>query len=310
MKTALALSAILVLAACSPEPAKQEQAAAPAAAPAAPQASSVARFKIGALDAAALLDGKITVANDGKTFGVGRPPGDVAAVLRGGGLATDSLEISIQPLMVRNGQQVLLFDTGAGRADFAQGGRLPDSLRAAGVEPGQVTDIFISHGHPDHVGGLTGPGGAPAFPNAKIHIAAPEWAAMQANPSQAALVAAMTPQVATFQPGAVILPGVVSGLEIKGHTPGHSAYEIASGGERLIYIGDTAHHSVVSLGRPDWTIEFDGDAPAAQASRRNFLRRAADENLRLYAVHFPYPGLGRVRAQGEGFVWSPETPQT
>lgn len=297
------LAALLVLGACSPkdEPAKSEPAAAPA-----PPGAHVARFKIGALDAAALMDGTIDVPNDGKTFGIGRPPSDVAAVLKSEGLAEDRLQLSIQPLMVRHGDQVLLFDTGAARVDFAQGGRLIESLREAGVAPTQVTDIFISHGHPDHVGGLTDAKGGLVFPHAVIHISEPEWAAMRANPGQAALVAAVAPRVATFRPGAPILPGLVTGLEIKGHTPGHSAYEISSGGERLIYIGDVAHHSVISVGKPDWTIDYDGDADVAETSRRNFLQRAADQNLRLYAVHFPYPGLGRVKAQGEGFVWLPE----
>ena len=95
----------------------------------------------------------------------------------------------------------------------------------------------------------------------------------------------------------------VTAVPVKGHTPGHSAYEIASGADRLLYIGDSAHHSVISVQKPDWTVEFDGDAPTAQASRRALLQRAADQNLRLYAVHFPYPGLGHVQARGDGFVW-------
>jgi len=120
------------------------------------------------------------------------------------------------------------------------------------------------------------------------------------------LVAAITPKVMPFQPGAVILPGVVTAVAVDGHTPGHSAYEIASDGERLLYIGDTAHHHVVSVQRPEWTIQFDGNAPLAQTSRRALLQRAADENLRLYAVHFPYPGLGRVHVRDDSFVWVPE----
>lgn len=304
VKTTAAIAVLLAASACSPP----TQPAAPAKSVEAPaaQAEGVFRFKVGDLDAAALLDGTITTANDGKTFGVGRPTADVAAVLKAAGLPEDQLELSIQPLLVRSGAQVLLFDTGAGDVAFAKGGKLLASLRAAGVEPGQVTDIFISHAHPDHTGGLLAAGGALAFPNAAIHMSAPEWAAMNTNSGQAALVAAIKPKVVTFQPGAAILPGLVTAVQVNGHTAGHSAYEIASGDQRLLYIGDTAHHSVISVQKPDWTIDYDVDAPAAQASRRAFLQRAADQNLRLYAVHFPFPGLGRVRTEGDGFVWIPE----
>lgn len=154
-------------------------------------------------------------------------------------------------------------------------------LRAAGVTPLQITDIFISHGHPDHVGGL-------ACPKAVLHLSAPEWAAMKANPELGRMVAVIAPNVAAFAPGAVILPGTVNAIAVPGHTPGHSAYEIVSAGQRR------------------WTIEFDVDDAAAKASRRALLQRAADQNLRLYAGHFPFPGLGHVRAQGDGFVWVPE----
>jgi len=304
-----------MLAGCSkPQPAASDTpapvAAAPATAPqaAAPQAANpdVLRFKIGALDAAALKDGDIDAPNDGKTFAIGQPAEAVNALLSAAGQPTDVLHLSIQPLLVRSGDRVLLFDTGAADASFARAGRLPASLRAAGVEPSQVTDIFLSHQHPDHTGGLLTKEGKLAFPNASIHLSAPEWESLKKDRDSAKLVAAMTPKVATFQPGAAIVPGVVTAVAVDGHTPGHSAYEIASGDQRLLYIGDTAHHFVISVQRPEWTVQYDMNAPLAQASRRALLQRAADGNLRLYAVHFPFPGLGHVKAQGEGFVWVPE----
>jgi glyoxylase-like metal-dependent hydrolase (beta-lactamase superfamily II) len=264
------------------------------------------RFRIGELDAVALKDGDIDAANDGKTFGVGHPTSDVAALLAAAGQPTDVLHLSIQPLLVRSDARILLFDTGAADASFARAGRLPGALRAAGVEPSQVTDVFISHRHQDHVGGLLTPEGALAFPNAVIHVSATEWQALKSDPDAAALIAAITPKVATFQPGAAIVPGVVTAVAADGHTPGHSAYEIVSGDERLLYLGDVAHHYVISVQRPEWTVQYDENAALAQARRRALLQRAADGNLRVYAVHFPFPGLGHFKVQGDSYVWVPE----
>lgn len=313
---AAALLAGTMLSGCSePKPAATDTppASVPAPAPApatssAPQPTSpdVLRFRIGTLEAAALKDGDIEAANDGKTFAIGRPADEVNALLTAAGAPTDVLHLSIQPLLVRSGTRTLLFDTGAADAAFARAGRLPASLRAAGVEPSQVTDIFLSHQHQDHVGGLLTREGALAFPNAAIHLSTPEWESLKGDRDAAALVAAITPKVVAFQPGAAIVPGVVTAVAVDGHTPGHSAYEIASGDERLLYLGDTAHHYVISVQRPEWTVQYDMNAPLAQTSRRALLQRAADGKLRVYSVHFPFPGLGHIKAQGDSFVWEPE----
>src|SRR5690606_12712449 len=306
-----------MLSGCSrPQPeAAGTAAATPAAAaptPASPRATApeasadTFRFTIGALDAVALKDGDIDAPNDGKTFALGRSTEEVAALLAAAGEPTDVLHLSVQPLLVRDGSRVLLFDTGAGDVEWARGGRLPASLRAAGVEPSQVTDIFISHRHADHVGGLLAADGAPAFPNATVHLTTAEWAGIQADADDAALAAAIAPRVAAFEPGTELVPGMVTAVVDDGHTPGHSAYLITSGNERLLYIGDTAHHFVVSVQRPEWTVDYDMDAPLAQKRRRELLQRAADENTRVYAAHFPFPGLGRFKARDDNFAWVPE----
>ncbi|MBU1324326.1 MAG: MBL fold metallo-hydrolase [Alphaproteobacteria bacterium] len=301
---AAALSALL--AACSPAADKTEGGEATATAV---QASAdVQPFKVGTLDVIALRDGGMTgVPNDNTVLAVDRTPQEVAAVLTAAGLPGDSFDLSIQPLLVRDGDAVVLIDAGAGAAMGAAAGKLPASLRAAGVEPGQVTDVLISHGHGDHVGGLVDANGALTFPNATIRMTEAEWAALKADASMAAVVTAITPKVETFAANAQVTPSIKA-YAIDGHTPGHTGYEIVSGGERLLYIGDMAHHHVISVQRPDWTIQFDGNADLAEASRKAVFGRAADGNLRVYAVHFPFPGVGRVRREGETFVWVPEAP--
>ena len=79
-----------------------------------------------------------------------------------------------------------------------------------------------------------------------------------------------------------------------------------SGDQSLLYIGDTMHHSVISVQQPDWTIAFDGDAPTAQASRKAVLESSAAGSQRIYAVHFPFPGIGKFEKQGDKFFWVAE----
>jgi glyoxylase-like metal-dependent hydrolase (beta-lactamase superfamily II) len=307
----LAFATASLLAACS----KKDEAPAPAAAPAAPPAAettvavtsqSVFKFKIGELDALAMSDGSLEVANDNKTFAVGRTPEEVAAVLSAASLPTDKLKLDVHPLLVMAGDRVLLFDTGTASLFGPTLGKLPDSLKEAGVDPQSVTDIFISHSHGDHVGGLVNAEKQLAFPNATVHIAKPEWDHMIGQDQYKEWVPVLQPKIDAFAPGSELLPGVVQAVEIKGHTPGHSGYKVVSGGDSILYVGDSMHHFVISVQRPDWTIAFDGDAKTAEASRAALIAQSAASGQRIYAVHFPFPGIGRFEKQGEHHIWVAE----
>ena len=304
-----ALAAASLLAACSktadaPPPAAETAPAAVAVAPPAP--ANAQSFMVGELPALALRDGALDVPNDNKVFAVGRTPEEVAALLSAAGQPTDKLSLTIQPLLVKAKDRVLLFDTGAGTLFGPGAGFLAGSFTEAGIDPASVTDIFISHSHGDHVGGLVNTEGALNFPNAKIHMAKAEWKSMSANDRYAAMNKAIKPKVEAFSPGAELVPGTVKAVEIKGHTPGHSGYLITSGTESLLYVGDSMHHFVVSVQKPDWTIAFDGDAPTAQKSRADLIAQSAAGGQRIYSVHFPFPGLGKFAKQGETYAWVAE----
>lgn len=273
-------------------------------------------FKIGSYSAVALKDGGLVVPVDGKSFVVGKSNEAVGAVLESGGAPADHFEFSIQPLLVHAGNRVLLFDTGAGGFFGDIAGRLPQSMSAAGEKSASVTDIFISHAHGDHIGGLLTATGALAYPNAAIHISAPEWKWLSGLSEDKAkifgiqqvssLVSTIKPKVVPFEPGADVLPGIVKAIELKGHTPGHSGYVIGPGRDSVLLFGDAMHSFVVSVRKPSWQVAFDRDQPLAASTRVALVKRSVASGQRLYSEHFPFPGIGKIVQGKSGASWQAE----
>lgn len=303
------------LSACAPKPAPPAPAATTSA-PATDDAEIARNFPIGQYEATSLRDGTVDVPNDNKIFAVGGTPQQVAAVLLGAGLPTDTIRLSLDSLLVRGGGHVMLFDTGAG-INYGEGlGRLARNMLAIGIKPADVTDIFISHAHGDHVGGLVDEKGAAVFTAASIHVSAPEWDFLKSLDAKSArdvgiiqyeaLMAAMKPKVRTFAPGTQLLPGLVKAVEFKGHTPGHSGYLIGEGQGSVLYIGDVLHHSVISVQKPEWENGFDSDRQAGVTTRKALLERTAADGQRVYAAHFPYPGIGKFVKGASGYQWAAE----
>ncbi len=266
-----------------------------------PIAPAMVPFKLGAFQMASLHDADFAAANDGKTFAIGVDPAEVRKVLDAGGAKDGRIALSVSALLARTPGHVVLLDTGLG---FSAKGVLIDSLALAKLAPADVTDIFITHSHGDHVGGLVGADGKPAFPNAAVRMSENEWTFLKANPANAKLAAAISAQVKTFVPGGDVIPGIRAVAAV-GHTPGHTDYEIHSGTAKMLDIGDTAHSYIISLAKPEWQINFDSDKKLGPEVRRATLARLAKSGERVFSPHFPFPGLGRIAKAGDGFVWKP-----
>ncbi|MGC1303588.1 MAG: MBL fold metallo-hydrolase, partial [Caulobacteraceae bacterium] len=261
-------------------------------------------FRLGAFRLTALRDAQHIVDNDGKVFGLDAGPAAVAGVLKAAGAPADRITLGVDALLVRMPGHVALLDSGYGAGVH---GALQQSVAMAGVSPAEVTDVLMTHSHPDHVGGLATPDGRPAFPSAVIRMSSAEWAFMQAQGRTKALAAIIAPQVRTFQPGQMVLPGITA-IGIPGHTPGHVGYEIVSAGQRLIDIGDSAHSSIVSLAKPDWSVGFDNDRDLGRTRRREILARLAKSREWVFSPHFPFPGVGHIVSSGDHYIWKPGLP--
>ncbi len=228
---------------------------------------------------------------------------------------------SVNAFLVQSGGRTILVDTGAGnkaRAMSSTLGRLGDSMAAAGVSPGDVDAVVMTHLHIDHWGGLTRDDGAAMFPRAELVLPAAEaehWldeAKMAAAPDAAkprfagaqAAVAAYKDRMRTFAGTEAVLG--LQPVPLPGHTPGHTGYLIEDGGARLLIWGDVMHVPDVQAPRPEATIGFDSDPPGAIASRRRALDMAASERLMVTGMHLHFPGFARVTRTGDGYALVPE----
>ncbi|WP_242181652.1 MBL fold metallo-hydrolase [Sphingomonas sp. CARO-RG-8B-R24-01] len=266
-----------------------------------PIAPAAVPFGIGAVRVVALRDMINRVPNDGSVFGKTEGPAAVADILRKAGAPTDAVSLGVDALLVRMPGRMVLIDAGLSPK---VGGVLMQSLALAKVSPTDITDVLITHSHGDHVGGLSDADGKLAFPNATIRMTRAEWAFLQSKPDNAALVATIAPKVMPFDPGAVVMPGIRA-VELAGHTPGHSGYEITSNGQKLLDMGDTAHSAIVSLARPEWIIGYDTDGVQGRQRRMTELAKLAASGEYVFSPHFPFPGLGRIVKAGTAYRWQP-----
>ncbi|WP_320778973.1 MBL fold metallo-hydrolase [Streptomyces sp. CRN 30] len=190
---------------------------------------------------------------------------------------------------------------------IAVGGALPDELAAAGTVPEDVTTVFLTHLHADHVGWVA-PGGTPFFPNADVVYGAPDWDALIApapadDPARivmeaAAAAGALRP---VDSPVVEIAPGV-SAHHTPGHTPGHYMVRIADGGQEAYLLGDAVHHP---LQLNDTGISFLSDADAVHAlkTREEILARLAGRDVAIGMDHFPGLRFQRIGVTAEGRTW-------
>ena len=288
-------------------------------------ASGSYRFKVGEYDCLVVSDGRLRF--PAQLYAANATPAQYEPLLRANFLPTDVVANQTSGLVIDTGRQLLLAETGittrwraltgAPPGSLDDTGTLIPNLRRAGVALGDVDAVFVSHGHPDHLGALLDDRGRLMFPRARIFYDRRDYEyhagpTSTQSPEQRAetevarrILTALGPNLELTDPGDVIADGVTI-FDAAGHTPGHCGLIIESGGERLMHGADLVAHYVLSLAHPEWSFYATVDKPAEIAARRAFFARAADEGQRVFFCHVPFPNLGHVVRDGEGFRWLPE----
>jgi glyoxylase-like metal-dependent hydrolase (beta-lactamase superfamily II) len=280
------------------------------------QAAGFNKYKVGSIEVVAAADGVNTFPLPDR-FVVNATKDEVVAALKAAGQDGEKLSIPFNPLAFTNGNRVVVVDTGMGPAANEKSpnvGNFVKNIAAGGIDAAKVTDVVISHFHPDHINGLLN-GANLTYPNAQVHVPAPEWKywtdegelsrAPDARKGAFATVKrifadGLKNKVTQYEHGKEVVPGLTAMATI-GHTPGHTSFVLASGNDKLFIQSDVTNVPALFVTNPGWHVMFDQDAKMAEETRRKTFDMLASEKMRVQGFHYPFPALGRIEKAGNGY---------
>ena len=227
---------------------------------------------------------------------------------------------SVNTFLIHAKGRIAIVDTGSGNYLQPSAGHVQRNLAAAGIDPKSIDTVLLTHMHPDHSAGLTDmSNGQRLFPNAELVMHENELAHWFDESAMAKVdersrqlyfgagreqVAPYKDRTRLFRQGEVF-PGVTA-VPSLGHTPGHTAYLIASGNDQLMSWGDTVHVPEVQTAFPEAGMAFDTDLAAAAASRKRMFDRVSADGVLIAGMHLHFPAFSRLARRGDAYALYPE----
>ncbi len=271
-----------------------------------------ARLELGSATLETVSDGHLVL--PGEFSFVGMPDDVVETVRREFNISPDRITPECNLALYRDGTNTVLFDVGSGPDFMPSAGKTIENLDALGIAPEDVTHVVFTHAHPDHIWGLLDDFDEPAFYEATYMMGRVEWeywwnpeTVNSIGEARAAFAVgakrrmeAIVDNVTLFDDGNEILSGIAA-FATFGHTPGHMSFEVRSGNQTALIVGDAVTNHHVAFRAPVLANPSDQDPDTAAKSRESLLNRAANEHLAIVGFHLPNGGMGHVEADANAF---------
>ena len=220
---------------------------------------------------------------------------------------------NINAYLIKKDNRNLLVDAGCRELFGPNCGFIKEALLETGTKLSDITDIFFTHMHPDHVAGSIDIDGKASFSNAVVKLVDAEynfWNAdhfdnIDVNGNDWANLAktvfgAYENRIDILSVDAEIIPGV-SIINLPGHTPAHSGFRVDDGNKSFIHMGDVLHVPNLQLSDPNISLVFDVDPEAAMKSRKMVFDMVSHDKTLCSSGHMLTPKFGYLEKSGSGY---------
>jgi glyoxylase-like metal-dependent hydrolase (beta-lactamase superfamily II) len=268
-------------------------------------------FRVGGLDVKGVSDGILKTSLD-FVLGMERARSEELV----GGTTDGSLFIPVNNFLFQRGAATVLIDAGAGNTMQPTLGKLAANLKAAAIDPADVTHVVLTHLHPDHANGLVDDAGQAVYPNAEILVHAQEldfWMAENDGSESDAVKRTRARSKVNMKPYLERIRRMHDGEQVlgctpilaPGHSPCHTCWRIGTGRDAFVAWGDLVHFSAIQISHPNTAVKYDLDPDLARRSRLRMLDMVATDRLAVAGAHVNAPGLGYLKRSGASYTFEP-----